>query len=67
MPRTLAEIEKDAIEAALAEHGGNRDLAAEQLGISRSTIFNKLRRYKREKSNAEVPKYAGRTKHRRQR
>ncbi len=40
----LAETERRAIEAALASVGGNRDRAAQALGISRRTLFNKLKR-----------------------
>ena len=39
--RTLAEIEREAIEAAIAEHGGNIAQAAAALGVSPSTIYRK--------------------------
>ena len=42
--RTLAEIEKDAIEETLLSTGGNRALAARMLGVSEKTIYNKLRK-----------------------
>ena len=42
----LDEMEKRQIERALAEAGGNRVRAAELLGISRATIYRKLREYK---------------------
>ena len=42
---TLKEIERQTINAALARTGGNRTQAAQQLGISRRTLFNKLRAY----------------------
>jgi two-component system, NtrC family, response regulator AtoC len=38
-------LERDAIVAALARHAGNRTHAAEELGISRRTIINKIRAY----------------------
>jgi two-component system response regulator AtoC len=41
----LEEIEKQAILAALARCGGNRTRAAEELGITRKTILNKLKAY----------------------
>jgi DNA-binding NtrC family response regulator len=42
---TMAEVEKAAIEAALAEHGGNRRKAAEVLGIGERTLYRKIRQY----------------------
>ena len=44
-PRTMAELERDAIERALAECGGNRRRAAERLGIGLRTLYEKLKRY----------------------
>jgi two-component system response regulator HydG len=41
----LAEIERDAIQLALREADGNRDLAARRLGISRSSIYERIRRH----------------------
>jgi len=41
----LAELEKRAITAALARSGGNVTRAAAVLGIDRSTLYDKLRRY----------------------
>ncbi|MDR1109098.1 MAG: sigma-54 dependent transcriptional regulator [Spirochaetaceae bacterium] len=43
--RSLEELEKEAIIAALARAGGNRTRAAEELGVSRKTILNKTRAY----------------------
>lgn len=37
--------ERLLIERALARHGGRRDRAADDLGINRSTLFNKMRKY----------------------
>lgn len=42
---TLEEMERDMIEAAMERHGGNLSLVAGQLGISRQTLYNKLKRY----------------------
>ena len=39
---TLREIEMDAIHAALEATGGNKTAAAQQLGISLKTLYNKL-------------------------
>ena len=41
----IEESERDAILAALRRCNGNRKEAAQQLGIARSTLFEKLRRY----------------------
>jgi two-component system response regulator AtoC len=45
-PQTLEDIEKNAILSALERCEGNRTKAAEELGITRKTILNKLRGYK---------------------
>jgi DNA-binding NtrC family response regulator len=42
---TIAEAEKDLIQITLRHTGGNRTRAAELLGISVKTLFNKLREY----------------------
>lgn len=41
-PLTLREIELSAIHQALDRHGGNKPKAAEELGISLKTLYNKL-------------------------
>jgi len=43
--RPLVEVEKLAIEHALSVCGGNKTLAARQLGISRQTLRTKLKEY----------------------
>ncbi len=43
--RTLAAMERAWIEQVLRESGGNRSRAARELGIDRSTLYEKLRRY----------------------
>jgi two-component system response regulator AtoC len=45
LPQTLEDIEKNAILSALKRCGGNRSKAAEELGITRKTILNKLKGY----------------------
>ena len=44
-PRPLADLERDAIIAALETTGGNRRRAAELLGIAERTLYDKLKRY----------------------
>jgi len=39
------QIEQEAIKKALAKAKGNRSLAAQLLGISRGTLYNKMRKY----------------------
>lgn len=42
---TLAEAEKKAIERAITINGGNVKKSAEQLGISRTTLYSKIKEY----------------------
>src|SRR5260370_782073 len=42
---SLPDMERTYIERALRYHGGNRTRAAEQLGISRATLINKIKVY----------------------
>ena len=42
--RTLAELERDAIQRALEQVGGNRKKAAELLGIGERTLYDKLKK-----------------------
>ncbi|MBV8757283.1 MAG: sigma-54-dependent Fis family transcriptional regulator [Deltaproteobacteria bacterium] len=42
--QTLAELEKDAIQRALEQVGGNRKKAAELLGIGERTLYDKLKK-----------------------
>jgi two-component system response regulator FlrC len=44
--RSLAALERDAIERTLAAVGGNRKEAAERLGIGLRTLYEKLKRYR---------------------
>lgn len=43
--QTLEEMEYKMIRAAMEQHKGNLSLVANQLGISRQTLYNKLKRY----------------------
>ncbi len=43
-PATLDEMEQQMISKALEQHDGNYSAAAEQLGISRQTLYNKLKK-----------------------
>jgi len=43
-PKTLEEMEKQMILNALEKHDGNYSAAADQLGVSRQTLYNKLKR-----------------------
>jgi transcriptional regulator of acetoin/glycerol metabolism len=42
---TLADVEQRAIERAMRETNGNRSQAARQLGISRTQLYGRLRKY----------------------
>lgn len=42
---TLEEMEYNMIKTAMDKHGGNLSLVANQLGISRQTLYNKIKRY----------------------
>jgi DNA-binding NtrC family response regulator len=42
---SLADVEKEHIQTVLALHRGNATTAAKQLGISRTTLWRKLRQY----------------------
>ena len=44
-PKTLAEIERAAIERTLEETGGDKAAAARVLGINKSTLYRKLQKY----------------------
>lgn len=41
----LSDVERQAIEAAITQNDGNLTAAAEQLGVSRQTLYNKLKRF----------------------
>ncbi|MCX4330872.1 MAG: sigma-54 dependent transcriptional regulator [Muribaculaceae bacterium] len=42
---SLAEVERQTIMAAITRHDGNLTAAAAQLGVSRQTLYNKLKRF----------------------
>lgn len=42
---TLEDMEKSAIAKAIRENNGNMSLVAQQLGISRQTLYNKIKKY----------------------
>lgn len=44
-PRTLDEIERACIRASLERNGWSRKLAAKELGIARSTLFDKMKKF----------------------
>jgi transcriptional regulator of acetoin/glycerol metabolism len=44
-PPPLAEVERQAIVAAMARFGNNRSLVAQHLGIGRTTLYRKLKSY----------------------
>ncbi len=44
-PVSLEEVERRHIERIVRRHGGNRTRAAEELGISRATLINKIKAY----------------------
>jgi len=45
VPQALAEVERRHIERTLRAHAGNRTRAAQELGISRATLINKIKTY----------------------
>ncbi len=44
-PITLDELERQHIDRTLRYHSGNRTRSAQELGISRATLINKIKRY----------------------
>jgi len=52
-PRTMEEIERDAILRTLDEVGGNRTQAAQRLGIGLRTLQRKLQEYRRQSGTTE--------------
>jgi DNA-binding NtrC family response regulator len=43
----IAELEREAIENAVIQAGGNKCLAAQLLGVGKTTLYRKLREYQR--------------------
>ena len=54
-PLSLKELEEAAIHEAVSRHGGNKQAAADELGISLKTLYNKL---SQSASNTPVSKSA---------
>ncbi|MDR0377451.1 MAG: sigma-54 dependent transcriptional regulator [Spirochaetaceae bacterium] len=52
---SLEELEKQAVQEALVRCGGNRTKAAQELGISRKTILNKIKAYGWDPIHYKVP------------
>jgi transcriptional regulator with PAS, ATPase and Fis domain len=50
-PRSLKELEKRAILAALERHRGSRTRVAKELGISLHTLWRKLKAYEAQEAN----------------
>ena len=44
-PETLEDMELVMIRKAIAKHGGNLSAVASQLGITRQTLYNKMKKY----------------------
>lgn len=42
---TLEQMERTMIAQAMVRHGGNLSAVAQQLGITRQTLYNKIKRY----------------------
>jgi DNA-binding NtrC family response regulator len=42
---TIEEMEKKLIASALEKHGGNYSAAAQQLGVTRQTLYNKIKKF----------------------
>jgi len=45
LPLSLEDMEKDLIAKALVDYSGNLSIIAQQLGITRQTLYNKLKKY----------------------
>ena len=50
--RTLREIEMEHVLRVLEKHGGSKALAAQELGISLKTMYNKLNQLQEERKAA---------------
>jgi two-component system response regulator FlrC len=57
-PKTLRDLEREAILAALAAHGGNRRKAADQLGIGLRTLYARLREFGMSSGTEEEEKHS---------
>jgi len=52
-PMTLEDAERRHIERVLRHEGGSVERAAVRLGVSRSTLYQKLRRYKQQVAKSD--------------
>ncbi|MDC4227263.1 MAG: hypothetical protein MPW15_24210 [Candidatus Manganitrophus sp.] len=46
MEEALAKVEREQIIHALKKNNGNKSLSARSLGISRASLYNKLKQYR---------------------
>jgi DNA-binding NtrC family response regulator len=53
--RTLAEVERAVVSAAIARHGGNKSQVARVLGISRKLLYSKIREHGLGADDGEAP------------
>lgn len=56
MPRTLNELEANAIEKALLENGSDLTETAKSLGVGRATLYRKIKEFNIDPSNLGKPK-----------
>ncbi len=52
---TLSELEREFIEAVLADEAGNKTRAAQRLGLDRKTLYRKLDEYAKADGKVETP------------
>jgi DNA-binding NtrC family response regulator len=45
LEEAIAALERELVDAALKRHGGNRERAAKELGLARSSLFKRLREW----------------------
>ncbi|CAN5808167.1 hypothetical protein BH11MYX2_BH11MYX2_31230 [soil metagenome] len=56
---TLEELERDYIEAVLADEAGNKTRAAQRLGLDRKTLYRKLEEYAKKLPGERPPSNPG--------
>ena len=44
-PQTIDEMERRLIERTMGENGGNMSAVAQKLGVTRQTLYNKIKKY----------------------